>query len=248
MKQSTKTCVVIPTYNNAGTLLDVIGRVCRFCRDIIVVDDGSTDGTSQLLADCSFPVYVVTHAVNQGKGMALKTGFATALSRGFTHAVTIDSDGQHFPEDLPVLLKALEANPRAIVVGCRNLNADRMPRQNTFANRFSNFWFRLQTGCRLEDTQSGYRVYPLDSLYGLPLLTARYEAELELLVMAAWHGVKIVPASVRVFYAPEGERVSHFRPFWDFFRISVLNTVLCFGALFYGLPLRIARWWKGEKA
>ena len=116
-----------------------------------------------------------------------------------------------------------------------------MPRQNTFANRFSNFWFRLQTAQKLDDTQSGFRIYPLESLYGMRLVTSRYEAELELLVFAAWHGVSVKGVPVRVWYAPEGERVSHFRPFWDFFRISVLNTILCFGALLVGLPLAVLR-------
>ncbi len=139
------------------------------------------------------------------------------------------------------MIEASLQHPDDIIVGCRNLTTENMPRQNTFANRFSNFWFRLQTTRKLEDTQSGFRIYPLDSLYGMGLITSRYEAELELLVFAAWHGVGVQGVPVHVWYAPEGERVSHFRPFWDFFRISVLNTVLCFGALLVGLPLALLR-------
>lgn len=232
-------CVIIPTYNNSGTLADVVERALKVCPDVIVVNDGSTDNTQAEL--CGLDVAVLNHDRNRGKGKALKTGLAYAAEKGFTHAVTIDSDGQHFPEDIPAMIEASQQHPDDIIVGCRNLTTENMPRQNTFANRFSNFWFRLQTARRLDDTQSGFRIYPLDSLYGMGLITSRYEAELELLVFAAWHGVDVQGVPVHVWYAPEGERVSHFRPFWDFFRISVLNTILCFGALLVGLPLALLR-------
>ena len=137
-------------------------------------------------------------------------------------------------DDIPLLVEQMECHQEAIIVGCRNLTEENMPRQNTFANRFSNFWFRLQTGHRVPDTQTGYRAYPLDRLPSLRILTARYEAELSLLVFSAWKGIELVPVPIRVCY-PE-DRVSSFRPFRDFFRISVLNTVLCILALVYGYP------------
>ncbi len=236
---TTRYCVIIPTYNNSGTLADVVERTLKVCTDVIVVNDGSTDNTQAIL--CGLDVTVLNHDSNSGKGKALKTGLAYAAQNGFTHAVTIDSDGQHFPEDIPAMIEASLQHPDDIIVGCRNLTTENMPRQNTFANRFSNFWFRLQTTRKLEDTQSGFRIYPLDSLYGMGLITSRYEAELELLVFAAWHGVGVQGVPVHVWYAPVGERVSHFRPFWDFLRISVLNTILCFGALLVGLPLALLR-------
>lgn len=232
-------CIIIPTYNNSRTVADVARRALTVCPDVIVVNDGSTDGTAGMLKDVN--VTILVHDRNRGKGMALKTGLRYAGGKGFTHAVTIDADGQHFPEDIPVLMSESDINPNDIIVGCRNLTSDNMPRQNTFANRFSNFWFRLQTAQKLDDTQSGFRIYPLDKLYGLWLVTSRYEAELELMVYAAWHGVRVIGVPVRVLYQPEGERVSHFRPFWDFFRITVLNTLLCFGAVLYALPLALFR-------
>lgn len=232
-------CIIIPTYNNCRTVVDVARRALMLCKDVIVVNDGSTDGTADVLEDVD--VTVLVHERNRGKGQALKTGLLYARDKGFTHAVTIDADGQHFPEDIPVLMEASGQNPGSLIVGCRNLTSENMPRQNTFANRFSNFWFRLQTAQRLDDTQSGFRIYPLDRLYGMWLVTSRYEAELELMVFAAWHGVRMTGVPVRVLYQPEGERVSHFRPFWDFFRITVLNTLLCFGAVLYALPLALFR-------
>ena len=237
-------CIIIPTYNNCRTVTDVVKRALAVCNDVVVINDGSTDATADVLKDTG--AFVITHDKNRGKGQALKTGILYARDKGFSHAVTIDADGQHFPEDIPVLIEVSEQAPAAIVVGCRNLTSENMPRKNTFANRFSNFWFKVQTARKLEDTQSGFRIYPLNELYGLWLITSRYEAELELMVFAAWHGVQVKGVPVRVLYQPEGERVSHFHPFRDFFRISVLNTLLCFGAVLYGLPLALFRLMSGK--
>ena len=223
-------CAVIPTYNNGGTVADVVRGVLRQGLPVIVVDDGSTDDTAQRLE--GLEIDRVRHAKNRGKGRALKTGLEEARRLGYRFALTLDADGQHDPADIPALVAA--AGPRTLVIGSRNLTAEGMPAGNTFANRFSNFWFTVQTGRRLPDTQTGFRVYPLEDLPSLKLLTSRYEAELALLVFSAWKNLRIVPVPVRVYY-PE-DRVSHFRPFADFSRISVLNTVLCVLALVYGYP------------
>lgn len=232
---SYRLCIIIPTYNNAGTIRQVVVDACRICANVIVVNDGSTDDTSEILTTLPSTTTVVSYAKNKGKGHALVEGFRKAKELGFTHAVTMDADGQHFADDIPLLVKAMKKNPDAIIVGSRNLTEENMPPQNTFANRFSNFWFRLQTGIDLPDTQSGFRLYPLTSLKGLSLITSRYEAELELMVFAAWAGVSVLSVPVRVYYPPAEERVSHFCPVYDFFRISVLNTVLCIGALLHAI-------------
>lgn len=234
-----KICVVMPTYNNAGTILDVVQRAMPFCDDIIVVNDGCTDETPRILDGLRDQITVVEYGRNRGKGYALRRGFERAKMKGFDHVITIDSDGQHFPEDIPLFVEALQQHPNALIVGSRNLKQENMPSKNTFANKFSNFWFRIQTGVNLPDTQTGYRLYPLKQLPNLGLLTSRYEAELELLVGSAWRGTDLVPIKVNVFYPKAEERVTHFRPFQDFFRISLLNTGLCFVALFYGLPSRL---------
>ncbi len=230
-------CTVMPTYNNGSTLREVVERVLAYCQDVIVVNDGCTDNSAETLASFGNRITVVDYGGNQGKGYALKRGFAKAKSLGFDYALTLDSDGQHFPEDIPLFIEALEQHPGALIVGSRNLRQENMPGGNTFANKFSNFWFKIQTGISLPDTQTGYRLYPLRSLPRI--FSSRYEAELALLVFSAWRGIKLVPVKVNVVY-PEG-RVTHFRPFWDFFRISVLNTFLCVVALIYGWPLRLIR-------
>ena len=233
--QQLKVCTVMPTYNNGGTLRDIVERVLAYCADVIVVNDGCTDNSAEILASFGDRIIVVDYGKNRGKGYALKQGFKKAKALGFDYALTIDSDGQHFPEDIPLFVEALEQHPGTLIVGSRNLNQENMPGGNTFANKFSNFWFKIQTGINLPDTQTGYRIYPLQKLSHI--FSARYEAELSLLVFSAWRGTDLVPIKVNVSY-PE-DRVTHFRPFWDFFRISVLNTILCIVAIVYGWPSRL---------
>lgn len=250
--EENEVCAVIPTYQNAKTLLKVVADVHRVVDIVFVVDDGSNDGTAALLDKATGserPEKVLTHPKNCGKGAALKTGLTYARQQGFRYAVTVDADGQHRADDIPALLKAVEEEPDALAIGSRGLQHENMPAKSTFANRFSNFWFALQTLQRLPDTQSGLRVYPLRRLHGLRWMSARYEAELTLLVFSAWAGVKLLPVPVSVYYPPRDQRVTHFRPGRDFTRISVLNTLLCFLMVVYGWPRifcrQIARGVKG---
>lgn len=237
--EENEVCAVIPTYQNAKTLLKVVADVHRVVDTVFVVDDGSNDGTAALLDKATGserPEKVLTNPKNCGKGAALKTGLTYARQQGFRYAVTVDADGQHRADDIPALLKAVEEEPDALAIGSRGLQHENMPAKSTFANRFSNFWFALQTLQRLPDTQSGLRVYPLRRLHGLRWMSARYEAELTLLVFSAWAGVKLLPVPVSVYYPPRDQRVTHFRPGRDFTRISVLNTLLCFLMVVYGWP------------
>lgn len=222
-----KVVVIIPTYNNGKTLGRVIEEVCFYSLDIMVVNDGSTDETSALLNEKADKCSVITHPVNKGKGTALRHGLCRAKEMGYRYAITIDSDGQHFASDIPHFIEAIEQTPDALLVGARNLSSDNMPGKNTFANKFSNFWFTLETGLKLADTQSGYRLYPLHRMNVQKFYyTAKYEFELEALVFAAWKGTIVRNIPVHVYYPPQEERVSHFRPFQDFTRISILNTIL----------------------
>lgn len=236
-------CVIIPTYNNSGTIANVISSALEYCPDVIVVSDGADAQTVQEIRKFDGRIQFVGYDVNRGKGYALKQGFRKAIEAGFDYAITIDSDGQHFADDIPAFKEAIEACPGALFIGSRRFGVDNMPSGNTFANKFSNFWFKVQTGMSLADTQTGYRAYPLSRCI-MPL-SNRYEAELEMLVRTAWRGTPIVPIPIKVYYAPVGERVSHFRKGKDFFRISVLNTVLTIVSIIYGWPSilihRIAR-------
>ncbi len=228
-------CVLIPTYNNAGTLEAVLQSVLQYTGHIIVINDGSTDDTTDILD--RFPaIRSVSYQPNRGKGFALRTGLREAAKTGYAYAIVMDSDGQHYAHDLPRFLEKLEEVPGALIVGARNMEVDNVPVKSSFGNRFSNFWFWVNTGIRLSDTQSGYRLYPLKPLAGKKYVTRKYEFEIEVLVRAAWGGVPVVSVPVSVYYPPEEERVSHFRPFKDFTRISLLNTVLVLIAVLYIKP------------
>ena len=227
-------CVLIPTYNNSKTLERVINQVLNYTQNIIIVNDGSTDDTFSILE--KYTQCTVIHlSKNSGKGIGLRTGFKKALELNYDYALTIDSDGQHFPDDIPVFLDALEleANP-VILIGSRNMNQDNVPKKSSFGNKFSNFWFWFETGIKLEDTQSGYRLYPLKFI-PKKYFTNKFEFEIEVIVRTAWKGILVKNIPIKILYDPN-ERVTHFRPFQDFTRISILNTILVIITLFYIKP------------
>lgn len=234
--QQQRICVLIPAYNSEKTIEDVVNSVLQFSSDVIVVNDGSTDKTPEILSVFGEKIKFVSYEENKGKGYALKQGFNIAAKSGFRYALTMDADGQHLAEDIALFAQAVAENPDTLIVGARSFNHPNMPEGNVFANKFSNFWFTVQTLHKLPDTQSGFRIYPLAKMKRMRSLTNRYEAELELLVRSAWKGIDIISIPVNVHYPLPEERVSFFRPKQDFSRISVLNTCLCVLMIVYGYP------------
>ncbi len=234
--QQLKCCVLIPTYNNAGTLARVLDGVLLMTQNLVVVNDGASDSTVEILRN--YPkIHQVHLPTNKGKGNALKIGFKEARKLGYDFAISIDSDGQHFPEDIPVFLEALqqEETKNVLYIGSRNMKQHDVPGSSSFGNRFSNFWFWFETGTWLTDTQCGYRLYPLREIEKLKLYTPKFEFEIEVIVKAAWSGTLVKNIPVKISY-DEAERVSHFRKGPDFARISVLNTVFVIVTLFYIKP------------
>jgi glycosyltransferase involved in cell wall biosynthesis len=229
-----KICVIIPTYNNHKTLQRVIDGVLHYTNQIIVVNDGSTDTTKSILEKYN-SLEVLHLPKNKGKGNALSLGFKKAKELHYHHAITIDSDGQHFPDDISTFITALEteSNP-VLLIGNRNMNQDGIPKKSSFGNAFSNFWFWFETGIKLDDTQSGYRLYPLQYI-PKKFFTNKFEFEIEVIVRTAWKGVAVKNIPIKILYDPN-ERVSHFRPFKDFTRISILNTVLVIITILYIKP------------
>jgi glycosyltransferase involved in cell wall biosynthesis len=235
-----KVCILVPTYNNAKSLAPLIEDLQHFNARIIVVNDGSTDDTENILT--LFPgVLSISYFPNRGKGFALRKGFHAAVELGYDYAISIDSDGQHFAKDIPAFLDVLEKNPGALIIGARNMDQSSIPAKSSFGHRFSNFWFQVETGIKLPDTQSGFRLYPVARLQSLIFITSRFEFEIEVIVCAAWKGIPVIPVPVSVYYAPAGERVSHFRPFADFTRISILNTFLVLISFIYIKPRDLLR-------
>ena len=236
-----KVCLLIPTYNHAQFLCKVLEQSAAVPIPIMVINDGSTDNTKQVIEEfekgkSDFPFHYVHQYPNQGKGAALKRGASLARNLGYQSMITIDSDGQHNPNEIALFIEKATLDPKAIIVGSRGFDHENMPQKNSFANRFSNFWFRLQTTIPLPDTQSGFRYYPLFVFEKKRWLTDRYNFELEILVRNVWREVKVIDIPIHVYYPPKDIRVTHFRPFIDFARISLLNTLLTLLAFIYFYP------------
>lgn len=234
-----KCCIIIPTYNNEKTVERVIDGVLQFTSNIIIVNDGCTDSTFNLLQNYQ-QLIQIHFPKNKGKGVALKKGFEKAVSHGYEYAITIDSDGQHYPDDIPVFIAELEKDRNCLLIGERNMVQETVPKGSSFGHKFSNFWYWIETGVKLTDTQSGYRLYPLLVLHKIKFYTTRFEFEIENIVRASWNGLKVKNIPIKVLYDPN-ERVSHFRPIKDFARITLLNIWLVVVAILYIKPRDVYR-------
>jgi len=229
--------LILPTYNHAGTLIDVLERAEALGLPLLVVDDGSTDATATRLAAWvrdrgrRAPVSCIHHDRNRGKAAALRSGFAAARRAGHSHAVTLDSDGQHDPEQVPALLDAARRSPGALVVGARRSDLPGCPRLNLLGRRLSNLGLWLVCGVRVADSQCGMRVYPLDLVGAVPCPADRYAYEVEILAQAVWAGRPLVEVPVRSRYPPRAERISHYRPWRDTLACARTQARLLLGRL-----------------
>jgi len=209
--------IIIPVYNHGTQVRRVVEKCLQFRLPVVVVDDGSTDSTPDVLASLS-GITVIRHKKNQGKGASLLTGFAAVLHLA-DWAITIDADGQHDPEDILSLTRAVAAGQRPLVIGKRTeMGHKNVPWTSRWGRRFANFWVWASCGRWLSDSQSGFRVYPLPETLGLGTKAKRFQFEVEVLVRAVWYGIPIIEAPVHAIYGPPEERVSHFRPWLDFWR------------------------------
>lgn len=225
--------VAIPVFNHLKTLRAIVEGALLVHPVVVVVDDGSTEGeASQVLH--GLPVRCLRHESNLGKGAALRTAEEQARALGGTHLLTLDADGQHDPAEIPLLLEETRQDPGAIVIGARQVISGQAPFPSRFGRAFSNFWFRLLTGLAVGDTQSGFRVYPLELLGARRSKEARYAFESEILVRAAWAAVPIREVPVKSAYPPGQAHVTHFRRVADSGRFLALHMRLTLRAL---LPL-----------
>jgi hypothetical protein len=229
--------IVIPFYNNGRTVAEVTSQVLALGWPLLVVNDGSTDGGPESLRD--LPLRRIDFPRNRGKGRALRHALRWARDRGFSHVVSLDADGQHSPSDIARFAEKIRLAPDSLIVGRRNFESD-VPGKSRFGRSWSNMWVRIASGGRTPDSQSGFRAYPVEPLAGFTYLGARYEFEVEILVRAVWAGLPLDWVDVESRYFPPSGRVSHFRPFWDNFRISLIYTALVTRNLL-PLPFRRSR-------
>ncbi|MBI3324091.1 MAG: glycosyltransferase family 2 protein [Candidatus Omnitrophica bacterium] len=210
---SRRTCVVIPAYNAARTIGGLIGQLTGLGLEAVVVDDGSTDQTAGICVQAG--ARVISHVRNRGKGAALRTGFAVALQAGYDSVITMDSDGQHDPAEIPRLLEAADRSPSVIVIGQRRLSDPRMPIERRWTNRVMSAMISGAARQRIPDSQCGFRVIPCQFLASSDLSGRRYDFETELLLEAGRKGWSIASVPIRTIY--DGHR-SHIRPLVDGWR------------------------------
>jgi glycosyltransferase involved in cell wall biosynthesis len=243
----------IPVYNNAATVKDVATRARARLENVLVIDDGSTDAnvsdllvsprlederfsasaeekrssssrgeTNAVIADSA--ITVIRHPVNCGKGAALLTAMRYAHAHGAKYLITLDADGQHFPEDIPRFFPHLA--PDTILIGRRAEITGDMPGSSRFGRDFSDFWIQLESGRTVLDSQSGFRAYPLPACLDLTVRSVRYGFEVEVLTQALWSGLRSASIPIRVHYPPRDQRVSSFHPLRDNVRLTGLHTRL----------------------
>jgi len=223
-----KPVIVVPTYNNAATVGGVIESLFAFGLPLIVVNDGATDETAGILAKFANDrrVNVVVHPINRGKAAALRTGFNEAAERGFTHAITMDSDGQLDCGDVPRMLEAARSSPSALVIGVRDDSAADYPSRSKRGRTASNFFVKLESGLVVSDSQCGLRVYPLALTTKLRCWAERFGFETEIITRTGWAGGSIVEVPVSCKYEEPGKHKSHFRPWIDSWRAVGMHARL----------------------
>lgn len=221
--------VVVPVYNQPDRLRDVVVRCLAVHPRVLVIDDGSDRDVTSLLVN--LPVEVLRHRVNQGKGAAILMAAHHLRQRGATHMITLDADGQHYPEDLPRFIEAIREHPTALIVGVRDFSLAAVPGVSRFGRAFGNFWVWVQTGTQVRDIQSGFRAYPIAALERLSCRARRYAFEVEVVVRGIWAGLKVHQVHIRVHYPKPQQRSSHFHKLYDNVRLTLLNTHLTLRAL-----------------
>lgn len=220
-----RVCAVIPVYNHAETVWRIVAETLSYLPHVLVVDDGSTDAdVGELLA--GLPVMLYRHAVNRGKGAALRTALTLLHRMGFHYMLTLDADGQHDPGDIPAFLSLAARRENILAVGCRDFRGKPVPDGAKFGRRLSNLLLRLECGARSGDCQSGFRLYPVNLLSGLQFRSGHYDFEAEVLALAGWAGAEFHDLPIHVFYPSPEQRITHFRPWPELMRLTLLHLRL----------------------
>jgi glycosyltransferase involved in cell wall biosynthesis len=234
-----KVIAVIPAYNESATIEEVVDQTLEQLEQVIVIDDASTDGTSDQLQNKA--IQLVQNVENLGKGGSLWRGIQIALDSEADAVITLDADGQHRPEDIPLLLEAAQKTPGKIIIGSRDMKAGRVPRERLLANRIANFWISWAAGYPITDSQSGFRLYPAELFNKINIEISRQKSfvfESEILIEAAYQGVGSRSVSIPALYAAN-RRPSHFHPVRD---IVSITRMVAWKLIRHGLaPLGLLR-------
>ena len=216
---------VIPVYNNSATVKDVVLGCSSILKNVLVVDDGSTDADVSMLLE-GLDVVVLKHGKNQGKGRAILTAAEYVDFHGGEYMITIDGDGQHNPADLKKFFPLIHEDDACIIIGSRDFNTENVPKKSRFGRSFANFWLRIETGVYMDDCQSGFRSYTVQYLRQLKFNGSHYDFEAEVLAKAVWAGLRLRTVPIDVYYPKPEERVSSFRPLLDNMRLTHAHGML----------------------
>ena len=201
-------CAIIPTYNESKNIGKVLAEIKQYKIGVIVIDDGSTDATSEIANNQG--AIVLNNEKNQGKGASLIRGFNYALSKGYDAVITMDGDGQHLPEDIPYFLRLAEYSDSQIFIGNRMNKTKNMPVVRVFTNRFMSWIISSIIGQSVPDTQCGYRLIKKKVLEKINLRTANYEIESEIIIKGARAGFKIEAVPIKTIYRDEKSKINPF--------------------------------------
>ncbi|AAO90572.1 glycosyltransferase family 2 protein [Coxiella burnetii] len=213
--------VIIPAYNEQASIRSIVEPIFSFTDKVIIVDDGSTDATAAQLSD--LPAIIIKNLINQGKGASLMRGFQHLQQLKVRAAICMDADTQHDPQDIPKFIEAMNEYPNHIIIGARTHNAENAPKMRRRANQVADFFISWAAGQRIIDTQSGYRLYPIEFLQNClhQLRSQRFAFESEMLIQAARQGYLPVSISIQSHY-PKNLRPSHYKPFIDTVKITAM--------------------------
>lgn len=220
-----RTCALIPAFNEASYIANVVKGTQPHVEKVVVIDDGSGDGTAQVARAAG--ATCLRSDTNCGKASALRTGIAFACAQDFTHVITLDGDGQHLPEDIPELLRVAEETGADLVIGARSFDRARMPRARYYSNTIGSRLASALVGCEIRDSQSGFRLFRLNKLRETKLRSRCYELEMEVLIKMARSGCTIAHASVHMVY-DDGQARSKMKPVRDTVSICLWSLAFRF--------------------
>lgn len=214
-----KVCVVIPAYNEAKTIGNLIKQLKQQNLDIVIIDDGSIDNTYQIAKASG--ASVLKNDTNQGKGISLTKGFNYALSCNFDAIITMDADGQHEPQDIPVFLNSAAHSNNTIFIGNRMANVKNMPWLRLITNKSMSWLISSIIKQHIPDTQCGFRLIKKDGLERIKLQSNKFEIESELLIKASRLGFKIESVPITTIYTGEKSKINPFIDTLRFIRFIV---------------------------
>lgn len=218
-------CALIPAFNEAPHIAKVVEQARQHVAEVVVIDDGSGDGTADIARAAG--ATCLQMPANRGKASALRAGIAFARDHNFTHVITLDGDGQHLPQDIPVLVRTAEETGADLVIGARRFDRARMPLSRYFSNTIGSRLASALVGCEIRDSQCGFRLFRLDKLDGAKLRSQCYEFEMEILIKMARSGCTIAHAPIRAIY-DDGQTRSKMKPVRDTVRVCLWSLAFRF--------------------